>query len=272
MTSLRPFVRPVLSFLLLGACQVPPGETVGDIPGDDDGDDSTGEIDDGPPTTGSNDTNDAPPDPVYDCEPADPSACPMGQKCSALSDGGAQNHYQCVADDGELLPYDPCIPAPGNGQDGCGGGTVCLGYGEDDLGSGRCFRGCRNDADCEPGVCVTSPYSGTTYCAENCDPLVGQCPPGLGCRQTEDRFACEMTLSDDVGGAGDPCFGFRGCANTLACMPGELVPGCSSSACCTATCTTDGPADQCAAPAICASMFNEPAPEFELIGACFVPA
>jgi hypothetical protein len=221
MTSLRSLVRPVLSFLLLGACQIPPGETIGDIPGDDDGDDSTGPIDDGPPTTGSNDTNDAPPDPVYDCEPADPAACPSGQKCTALSEGGAQNHYQCVADDGELLPYDPCVPAPGNGQDGCGGGTVCLGYSEDDLGSGRCFKGCRND---------------------------------------------------DIGLEGEPCFGFRGCANTLACMPGELVPGCTSSACCTNTCTTDGPVDQCAAPAICASMFNTPAPEFELIGACFVPA
>lgn len=267
MTLARPLARPVLSFLLLGACQVPPGAEAGDVP-DDEPPDSTGTIDDPTTTNASGEPQVA----VYDCEPADPTTCPMGQKCTAVSDGGPQNHFECVADDGVLLPYEPCVPAPGNGQDGCGAGTVCLGYDEDDLGSGRCFKGCRNDADCEPGLCTTSPYSGTTYCADNCDPIVGECPPGLGCRQAIDRFICEMPLGMDIGVEGEPCFGFRGCADTYACIPGELVPGCASSGCCTNTCTTDGPAAQCASPSVCTELFTDPAPEYELIGACFVPA
>lgn len=262
-----PLARPVLSILLLGACQVPPGANELPPP-DDDESTSTGAIDDGPPTT----TNTAPPEPIYDCEPADPATCPMGQKCTAVSDGGLQNHFECVADDGTVPPYETCVPAPGNGQDGCGAGTVCLPYDQEDLGSGRCFEGCRNDSDCEPGLCTTSPFTGTTYCADNCDPSTAVCPPGLGCRQAKDRFICEFELADDIGGFAEPCFGFRGCANTYACLPGELVPGCTSSACCTNTCTTDGPAAQCVSPTVCAELFADPAPEYELIGACFVPA
>lgn len=259
---------PVLSILLLGACQVPPGAN--DFHFDDDEEASTGGDDSGPPTTG-----DAPPvEPMFDCEPADPKTCPTGQKCTAVSDGGLQNHFECVPDDGILLPYDPCVPAPGNGQDACGAGTVCLSHDEEDLGSGRCYPGCRYDADCEPGLCVTSPFSGTNFCADNCDPIVAFCPAGLGCRQAEDRFVCEMRLATDIGLAGEPCYGLRGCADAYACLPGELVPNCNSGTgfCCTNTCTTDGPNEQCTSPALCTELFTDPAPEFELIGACFFPA
>lgn len=260
-----------LSFLLLGACervyQPLPGVTDGDT--DTDTDTSAGET--GPVTS-----TEPPPDPsaVYDCEPADPTSCPEGQKCSALSNGGPQNHFQCVPDDGTLPLFEPCVPSPENGQDECGAGTVCLSVSEQDPSNGRCLQGCHNNSDCEPGVCATSPFTGTTFCAAGCDPTLADCPPGLGCRQSLDRFICEMVLDSDIGLAGEPCDGtsLRGCANTYACMPGALVPNCASASCCTNTCDTNGSPDQCVVPTICKSLFLEPAPDFENTGACFVPA
>jgi hypothetical protein len=253
--------------LVLGAC-----ERVGDDPfaGLDGESSSSG---DGPPTTGP---VEPPPDlqPVYDCEPAKTDTCPMGQKCSAVSKGGLQNQYTCVPDDGALLLFEPCLTSPDDGQDSCASGTVCLQIDEQDPTSGRCLPGCRNDADCEPGLCTTSPFSGTTFCAGGCDPTIAVCPPDLSCRQARDRFICELSLDTDIGVEGEACEGtsLRGCAATYACMPGALVPDCASGFCCTTTCDINGPSSQCASPTLCTSLFSQPAPEFESVGACFVPA
>lgn len=264
-------LSPVLTVLLLGACQRVPlddGDSAAETGGPDTDSDT-----DGPPTTGM---SGPPPDlnPVYDCEPAEASSCPMGQKCTALSEGGLQNHFKCVPDDGQLPAYEPCVPAPENGQDSCGAGTVCLAYSEQDLSSGRCLPVCRNDTDCDPGLCTTSPFSGTTFCADSCDPAAPLCFPGLGCRQAKDRFICEMLIEEDVGLEGAACSeaNYRGCADTYACLPGALVPNCASAGCCTSTCVVSGDPDQCPSPTLCVGLFAAPAPGFEDVGACFVPA
>jgi hypothetical protein len=261
----------VLSILLLGACQRVPLD-------DDDGsagegpEDSDGDSDGGAPTTGP---QEPPPDftPVYDCEPNGVPPCPSGQKCTAVSEGGLQNHFKCVPDDGQLPIYEACVPDPDSGQDGCGAGTVCLAYTEQDLLSGKCFPVCRNDSDCEPGLCATSPFSGTTFCADDCDPEAPLCLPGLGCRPAYDRFICEMILDIDTGLTGADCFPMsaRGCADNHACMPNALVPMCNSASCCTTTCNLSEP-DPCPSPTLCTALFPAPAPGFEDVGACFVPA
>lgn len=262
----RPVARlaPALAWILLGACQrVPLGDSAsaGDQVHDDD-----------------NDTDDPgpPPDltPIYDCEPSGAPACPMGQKCTAVSDGGLQNHFKCVEDDGVLLPLETCTPQPVTGQDQCGAGTVCLAVTSGDLSNGLCFPICRNDSDCELGLCTTSPFSGTTFCADSCDPLVPICPPGLGCRQAHDRFVCEMLTDVDMGTQGANCAAgnHRGCAATYACMPGALVPACASGNCCTTTCDLGQGDAQCSSPALCEPLFPSPAPGFDHVGACFVPA
>ncbi|MFZ6183578.1 hypothetical protein [Nannocystis pusilla] len=265
----------VLAFLSFGACQRVPyddDDTAGNQ-GDDESDTDTDGGGDTQPTTGA---PEPPPDlnPVYDCEPSGTPACPEGQKCTAISEGGLQNHFKCVPDDSAILPLEPCVPAPESGQDACGAGTVCLSPTQDDPTSGLCFSLCRNDIDCDPGLCVTSPFSGTTYCADSCDPLVAICPPNLGCRQGTDRFVCEMLLDVDMGTEGANCseFNGRGCAPTYVCMPGALVPNCGSSSCCTSTCATNEGDAQCASPSLCEPLFPSPAPGFESIGACFVPA
>lgn len=259
-----------LSILLFGACQRVP------LDGDDGGDDGPGETGSTGDTGGSSTPTSGPPpdpNPVYDCEPSGDPPCPAGQKCTAISHGALQNHFVCVPDDGALPPYGECVPDPESGQDMCGAGTVCLAYSEDDPVSGRCFPLCRNDSDCEPGVCVTSPFSGTTYCAEACDPGAPVCQPGLGCRPQTDRFACEMVLKDDTGLTGAPCFGpsARGCADSLVCLPFALVPNCNAANCCTTTCDLSGP-DTCPSPTLCEPLFPTPAPDFQDVGACFVPA
>jgi len=212
-------------------------------------------------------------DPEFKCEPGDPTTCPEGQKCSALSNGGPQNKYQCVNDDGALLPGDDCTPSPGTGQDGCAAGSVCL-LSDPDASIGRCLKTCRNDADCEPGLCTESPFTGTTFCADSCDPLGATCPQGLVCRQGQDRYFCGMAIEIDTGQNGDNCIGtsLRGCVENYACLPGALVPDCASGHCCTNTCDLDLGDEQCASPSLCRPLFSAPAPGFEGVGACFVPA
>lgn len=268
MAARRPaLLGPALACLLAGGC-----ERVGEDLFTTLDDDTSSSGGDDVPTTGPVEEPDL--NPVYECEPANTSSCPMGQKCSAVAKGGLQNHYECVNDDGMLLPFEPCLTSPDDGQDGCASGTICLPVKESDLSAGRCLPGCHNDTDCEPGLCITSPLTGATFCAGGCDPTIAECPPELTCRQAKDRFVCEVSLETDIGLEGEACEGvsLRGCAPTYACMPGALVPDCVSGSCCTNTCDTNGPAAQCASPTLCTSMFTFPAPGFESVGACFVPA
>lgn len=210
--------------------------------------------------------------PLFNCDPDDEATCPEGQKCSAVSTGGPQNHFECVNDDGELLPGDECSPAPGTGQDGCTSGHACLTSTPEEM-LGRCLPICRNDSDCEPDKCTQSPLTSTNFCATSCDPLASSCPQGLVCRQAEDRFLCGMAIDVDTGLNADNCDGatLRGCAENYACLEGALVPGCNSGNCCTNTCDLTIGDSQCTAPALCRALFSAPAPGFENIGACFVP-
>jgi hypothetical protein len=263
-------IRTALACLLLTACQRAPFESSLDDESSGSGDD-TGNVDSGPVTDGDNDSGIAP---VFGCDPGDEKSCPTGEKCTAISEGGPQNHFQCVPDDGMLIPGDECTPAEGTGQDGCTTGHVCL-RNDPDAQLGRCLAACTNDDDCEPGACQESPYTLTTFCADPCDPIVPECDMGFNCHQTDDRFVCDMLLSDtDIGQAGEPCdaVGLRGCAANLACLNGALVPGCFGQSCCATVCDLTVGDEQCPSPTLCRPLFTAPAPGFENVGACYVPA
>jgi hypothetical protein len=261
-------LRVVTASVLVAACQRVP---LDDEPPPEDTDTDTGTG--GEPTTSGGNDDDDDGGPLFGCEPGDDTACPMGQKCTALSEGGPQNHFQCVNDDGMLLAGEDCSPAPGTGQDACTSGTTCLGtFLDADVGT--CIEVCNNDADCEPGKCTESPYTLTPFCADACDPLVPDCPPGRGCLQADDRFICGMILEEtDIGVNAEPCdsINLRGCAEGYACMTGALVPNCNSGACCTNVCDQSLGDGQCISPALCKPLFPEPAPGFDLLGACYVP-
>ena len=260
--------RVALLCLVLGACQRVP---LGDLPDDEEetaGLESTGDV-----VTSSGGGGGGGGGPQFECEPGEEDSCPMGQKCTAISDGGPQNYFTCVPDDGELIPGDDCTPAQGTGQDGCTTGHACLMSQPEDV-LGRCLPLCRNSDDCEPGACEVSPYTLTTFCADPCDPLVPDCESGFACRQAADRFVCGMNIEEtDIGLPGEECdlANLRGCSENLTCMPYALVPGCAYTACCTTVCDLNAGDEQCTSPALCGSPFAAPAPGFETIGACFVP-
>lgn len=261
-------LRPAVFLFALAACQRVP---LDDDPIVEDTDTDTSSGGETPTDSGDEDPD---LEPMFGCDPGDPNTCPMGQKCSALSEGGvAQNDFQCVNDDGMLPPGEECEPAPGTGQDGCSAGTVCL-VASTEATLGNCLEVCSNDSTCEPGKCIESPYTLTPFCADACDPLVPDCPQGRACLQSDDRFVCGMLLDEtDIGQTGDNCdyFNLRGCAEGYACLTGALVPNCQSSACCTNVCDLNLGDEQCASPGLCKSLFTEPAPGFELLGACYVP-
>jgi hypothetical protein len=229
---------------------------------DDDDADETTEDDDG----GSDDGN-----PTLECDPVDQTGCSEGEKCT-VTDQGGQLQYVCVADDQDLDPYSQCTPALGTGIDGCPAGHACF---ADEMDNGLCVPLCLETGDCSNGngLCIAPATTTATYCADQCSPFDAGCIPPMQCRRASDRFVCEFGRNGDTGVELDPCAlaGDEGCAEGYVCLPGELVPDCTSGSCCTRLCDASA-SDTCASPAICAPVLEAPAPGNESIGACFVPA
>lgn len=203
------------------------------------------------------------------CDPVAQTGCSEGEKCTAILSGGAVV-YACVAAPGGLDPNQPCSASPSDGIDGCPAGTACL---EDEAGSGLCAALCEADTDCDLGQCVGARETNIPYCADDCSPFASACPTPLACRRNGNRFSCLFLGTSDVGGTGTACTpeGDGGCAPGLVCLPGALVPDCTSDNCCTPLCETTEPG-ACAAPTTCGPILQGAAPGFEEIGACFVPA
>jgi hypothetical protein len=213
---------------------------------------------------GQDTTND-----MSECNPATQTGCPAGEKCTATKAGGAVV-YSCVDDTPSKQPEETCTPDLSSGEDGCPAGYVCLG---DVSGSGLCVQLCEVDSNCDQGVCIPDAVESVPYCATECSPFEPSCPAPLQCRRDGQRFACKFVEEGDVGISGDPCTPVEdgGCGSGYVCVPGALVPGCSSDSCCTNLCDRSGP-DPCTSPAICNGILSSPAPGFENVGACFVPA
>lgn len=204
------------------------------------------------------------------CDPVAQTGCIDGEKCTVVTVGGTRDTYTCVADPEDLDPFAPCTSAPESGLDGCSAGHVCL---EDDSDTGVCVPLCLKNADCEDALCVPDLVDDVPYCADQCSPFESLCASPLQCRRASDRFVCKFSGEADVGGQTDPCtmLDDGGCATGLVCVPGALVPDCATDNCCTSLCDLSGP-DPCTSPATCSALFGAPAPGFEGIGACFVPA
>lgn len=250
------------------ACQDTPFEEGADEVGDGDGD--TGSEDpsgdgDGEPT------GDGDAEPTFNCDPQADMPCPDGQKCTVLSSGGPPI-YECVTDDAEHLPYDPCTPAPASGQDGCPSGHVCM-TPSPDSPTGQCLPLCKSDSGCDAGLCVAPPSSQISVCAAICDPLAPFCPDLQDCQRVrKSNFVCQYPLADDNGTTAEACNGAldSGCAEGFVCETGGVVPGCSQTNCCTSLCDLSD-ADPCEPPMICGDLDLDPQPGLENVGACYVP-
>lgn len=203
------------------------------------------------------------------CDPVAQTGCPSSEKCTIVR-MSEELAYGCVDDASTLQPLDPCTPQLSDGMDGCPPKTVCL---ADESGSGLCVSHCGSDGDCDSGICLDDPLEGVPFCATECSPFEDACPAPLQCRRNDIRFACKFASDADVGGAGSACSPTEdtGCAEGFTCLPGALVPECINPDCCASLCDLTEP-DSCSAPAVCNQLIEAPAPGFETIGACFVPA
>ncbi|MEM6292899.1 MAG: hypothetical protein AAGA54_16610 [Myxococcota bacterium] len=201
------------------------------------------------------------------CDPVEQADCDPGEKCTAVL-AGAGLAYACVSEVGTLQPQESCTVNLEDGLDGCVAGTVCLG---DETGT--CRPLCEAENDCTGGLCVEDPFDDVPHCAADCSPFEPSCPSPSECRRRGDRFVCLDPSEGDVGGAGSECQVEQdsGCAEGHVCVPGALVPNCETTSCCVTLCDLDS-VDSCASPATCNAAIGSPAPGFESIGACFVPA
>lgn len=201
------------------------------------------------------------------CNPVTSQECGDGEKCTAVLQG-AEPTFSCVSEAGSSAIGEDCTVSLDDGLDGCIAGTVCLG--ED---AGTCRPLCDGPADCTSALCLEDPINSVPHCAPDCSPFEPACSSLLQCRRQNDRFSCVDALPGDVGGPGEPCSlqGDAGCGQGLMCVTGALVPDCATAGCCTSLCDL-GSGGGCSAPATCNPALEGPAPGFESIGACFVPA
>jgi hypothetical protein len=204
-----------------------------------------------------------------ECNPVTQTGCSGSERCTATKVGGAVV-YTCVDDPPRHDLFETCTPSIASGIDGCAAGHVCLG---DESGAGLCVALCRVNGDCEQALCLPDTLENIPYCAPDCSPFEASCAAPLQCRRQGNRFSCKIARESDVGGLGSPCATSddAGCGSGFVCLPGGLVPGCSTESCCTNLCDLSGP-DPCATPSICGAVLSGAAPGYEDVGACFVPA
>lgn len=210
--------------------------------------------------------------PIFNCDPDDLQPCPGDQKCTVLGLPNAPV-YDCVPDDGFRLPYEACVPAPSNGQDGCPAGYTCLPISGETPDLGLCLQLCTTDSSCELALCSAARESPIKVCAAICDPLAPGCPEAQDCQRIrQSAFVCQFPGPDDKGGQVEPCDGGidAGCAQGFVCQTGQIVPNCTDTSCCTALCDL-ADADVCEAPALCGDLDLDPLPGLENVGACYVP-
>jgi hypothetical protein len=197
----------------------------------------------------------APPDvthPGFACD-IEAQDCPPGQKCMPYdSDGsGWWDATACFYVHRDPVGLgEPCEweGMPWSGQDDCGFAQVCWSFEPGDGGvcKGLClFEDPKEpwNPSCEDPNAI--PFYGCQECfctcETQCDPLIQGCAPGQACTSTGDIFTCVPDASGDLGAYGDECEFINVCDPGLACVPPELVPGCSGVGCCSPFCDVTEP-------------------------------
>ncbi|MCA9704679.1 MAG: hypothetical protein KDK70_02380 [Myxococcales bacterium] len=180
--------------------------------------------------------------------------CPRGYKCMPWSSDGSSswNDTKCVpiAED-PSAPEEPCT-VEGNGVSGiddCDGTSMCWDVDPVTL-EGVCVPFCigdESDPSCanECDQCQVSGDGVLALCLLACDPLAQDCAPGQACYPINFGFTCAPDASPEGAEIGTPCEYLNGCPPGLACLNGEVVPGCAGRiGCCAPFCPVGG-ADIC---------------------------
>jgi hypothetical protein len=165
----------------------------------------------------------APPGGLGGCDPICQTGCTCGLECGITSTGSPA----CFDNPGTKVTGQVCTP----GSQECVPGDVCL---KETCGNnlGRCYRFCRTDNECKPGVCLTqvtsSSNASTGLMACNQGNVMCQAFENMGC--PDNAFVCYITgpnltacdcpnpVPSDQKQIGDACLGYNDCALHLACL------------------------------------------------------
>jgi hypothetical protein len=289
----------LVAIALLGLACGPP-QLIGDgEPGTESGDMTTDEVPSNPSTSSTSnttananssttetDTSDSEPDETFStfvpvsevggCS-CDPFAqdCPEGEKCVPYaSSGDSWDGNKCVSVTGDLVTGEPCtygglIEA----TDDCDATGICVDRDGDMLGTCHAFcMGTADDPECpDAELCEIAEYGTVALCVEQCNPLLQDCEPPLGCYWEDTGFHC---LPGGEWPIEDPCSYVNDCPPGNMCVDASLLPICVGEACCTSLCEIGLVDNLCLIPgSACVPFFEQgTAPEgLELLGLCLAP-
>lgn len=189
------------------------------------------------------------------CFPVDPAPDQVGDTCSVVGSGTS-------------------------GFDSCDIGAMCWDV-DVETNTGVCTAMCTNSPDnpicTDPDTtCVIANSGLIILCLPVCDPILQDCPTGLGCYPINDSFVCAPDASgDDMGAPGDPCEFINTCDPASACISVDAYGGCGGgTGCCSPFCPLDDMSFVC--PEItheCVAWYEEGSEPigFENVGICSQP-
>ena len=204
--------------------------------------------------------------------------CGPGEKCNAWAEGGGSswNATKCVPVDADPDGIgEPCtVEGSGvSGIDSCVKGAMCVGIGDDNMGT--CIEQCTCSEEnpvctTQNTTCLISNDGVLVLCLPICDPLdVGACGAGDACVSSGEFFICVIDASGSEGEVGSNCEFANGCDPGNFCGNNSGVfADCDASGCCTPFCDLSAP--QCPQGTECAPWYEEGmAPKcFDDVGAC----
>jgi hypothetical protein len=210
--------------------------------------------------------------------------CPEGEKCTAyVTEPGycCVDANKCVPVIGDKVYGEECTRTQDN--DDCAKGFFCMTKTSGDTGQGFCLEFCvpGDDTTCEyGGTCVSQNDGVLPLCEEGgpCDPVLQDCPEGLGCYLAFDTFICAYSQGPFYD-YGEDCYTIQSCLAGLVCVNSDAYgPDCTGGdACCTAWCDIN---DGGAGNPLCVNPAHECVPWFwpdqvpeglEHVGACMIP-
>ncbi len=217
---------------------------------------------------------------VLECDPI-AQDCPKGQKCTPWANDGSNVHNAARCSpivDNPGQDGDPCTveTSLSSGIDDCDIGLMCF---EVDPATnvgvcrGLCESGGQGCADPET-ACTAWNDGFLSVCSLQCDPLLPECGPGMGCYGVPDIVCDEMACGYDLGGGGqgDACTLANECSPGLQCSEGALVPDCEGPRCCTEVCDASDPVACPALPGTTCLTLGEGIcpPAFYFFGICVI--
>ncbi len=188
--------------------------------------------------------------------------------CFPVADNPGQPGDECTVEESGVSGVDTCDIA-----------SQCWDV-DPETNTGTCAAMCSGAIDnpiCDdPDTgCVIANDELIVLCLPTCDPIIQDCPDGLGCYPVDAGFFCAPDGSGAGGAQGDPCTSINGCDPSLMCVNAAAYgPLCGAAACCTAFCNVDD-GDTCPVGAQeCVSFFADgmAPPGFEEVGVCVEPA